>query len=186
MEKIKILFVGANPKNETRLRIDEEARDIEDSIKLSKQRDMFELKVISATTSRHLLQSVLEFEPNILHFSGHGNNDGISLEDINGNSQVVPIDGLVSLFAQFKDTIECVVLNSCYSEAQAVEIQKYINYVVGMNYSIPDKTAIEFSVGFYKALASGKGFEFAFESGLTIIKLSGLKGDSIPILLKKK
>ncbi len=35
-----------------------------------------------------------------------------------------------------------MVLNACYSEVQAAEINKHINYVIGIKQEITDKAAI--------------------------------------------
>jgi hypothetical protein len=77
MKKIKILFIGSNPSDQTRIRIDTELREIENSLKLSKQRENFELVQSHATRPRDLLQVMLDHEPEIVHFSGHGNQMGI-------------------------------------------------------------------------------------------------------------
>jgi hypothetical protein len=39
----KILFLAANPKNTSRLRLDEEVREIDDGLTRAKRRDQFEV-----------------------------------------------------------------------------------------------------------------------------------------------
>jgi len=51
-EMIKILFLGASPIDEVRLRVDEELRDIESGLKLATLRDQFELKSQWAITTK--------------------------------------------------------------------------------------------------------------------------------------
>lgn len=183
-EIIKILFLGASPINQDRLRIDEEVRNIENGLKLASLRDNFELKSEWAVTPKSLQQAMLDEKPTIVQFSGHGHTGGIALEDSLGNSKLIDINALGSLFELFSDKVQCVFLNSCYSELQAKEISKYIPYVIGMKNSVPDVTAIAFSVGFYTALGAGKDIEFAYKLGLVGIKLEGIEGSDIPILLK--
>ena len=120
--------------------------------------------------------------PTIVHFSGHGHQEGIMLQDEIGEPKIVTSDALTSLFKLFKDTIKCVVLNSCYSELQAQAIKSYIPHVIGMKSGIPDRAAIAFSVGFYKAIGARRDIPFAFELGVTAIKLDGIPDDDIPIL----
>ncbi|XMO86614.1 hypothetical protein AAFN75_17655 [Algibacter sp. AS12] len=182
-ESIKILFLGASPINEDRLRIDEEVRNIENGLKLASLRDRFELKSEWAVTTKTLQQAMLDEKPTIVQFSGHGHNGGIALEDSLGNSKLIDNNALGSLFELFSDKVQCVFLNSCYSESQAREISKHIPYVIGMKDSVPDATAIAFSVGFYAALGAGKDIEFAYKLGLVGIKLEGIGGSDIPILL---
>lgn len=182
-EMIKILFLGASPIDEVRLRIDEELRDIEKGLKLATLRDQFELKSEWAITTKSLQQAMLDERPTIVHFSGHGDVNGIAVEDSIGNSKLVDNDAIGSLFELFSENIKCVVLNSCYSESQAREISKHIPYVIGMKSSVNDKSAIAFSVGFYTALGAGKDIEFAFKMGTVAIKLEGISGSDIPILI---
>ncbi len=180
---IKILFLGASPINEDRLRIDEEVRNIEHGLKLASLRDRFILKSEWAVTSKSLQQAMLDEKPTIVQFSGHGHKGGIALEDTLGNSKLIDNSALGSLFELFKDNVQCVFLNSCYSESQAREIAKHIPYVIGMKSSVPDETAITFSIGFYAALGAGKDIKFAYKLGLVGIQLEGIGGNDIPIMI---
>ena len=182
-EMINILFLGASPIDEVRLRIDEELRDIEHGLKLATLRDQFELKSKWAVTAKTLQQAMLDENPTIVHFSGHGDTTGIAVEDTLGNSKLIENDAIGSLFELFATTTKCVILNSCYSESQAREIAKHIPYVIGMKSSVNDKAAIAFSVGFYTALGAGKDIEFAFKMGTVAIKLEGISGSDLPILI---
>jgi len=181
-DKYRILFLGANP-TASPLRLDEEVREIHTSIKLSKERDKLELIQEWAVTPQNLIQSVLDNSPKIIHFSGHGQSEGIILEDNSGSPKIITGEALAELFDLFKDNIECVVLNSCYSEEQALAIKQKIPFVIGMNTAIPDKAAIAFSVGFYKGIGAGKSIPFSFKLGITAIMLEGIGGEKIPKLV---
>lgn len=182
-DMIKILFLGASPIDEVRLRIDEEVREIENGLKLATLRDQFELKTKWAITTKSLQQSMLDENPTIVHFSGHGHTSGIAVEDSLGNSKLIDNDAIGSLFELFSEKIECVILNSCHSESQAKEIAKHIPYVIGMKSSINDKAAIAFAVGFYTALGAGKDIKFAFKMGTVAVKLEGITGSDLPVLI---
>ena len=181
----RILFVMANPLDSTKLRLDEEYREIDNGLRLSKGRDNFELKITTATRPNDLRREMLRYEPNIVHFSGHGDLEGIVLENETGESQLVSTQSLADLFSLFTDRTECVVLNSCYSEEQAKAIGKNISFVVGMNKAIPDKTAIQFAVGFYDAIGAGRSIEDAFRFGKNAISMNNVTGEEIPQLIKK-
>ena len=180
---IKILFLGASPIDEFRLRLDEEVRDIEAGLKIAALRDSFELKTEWAITTKTLQQAMLDEHPTIVHFSGHGDVSGIAVEDSLGNAKLIENDAIGSLFELFSKDINCVVLNSCYSESQAHEISKHIPYVIGMKKPVNDKAAIAFSVGFYAALGAGKDIQFAFKMGVVAVKLEGISGSEIPVLI---
>jgi hypothetical protein len=127
----------------------------------------------------------LEENPQILHFWGHGDINGIIIEDEYGESKTLSSNSIDSLFKLFSNTIECVILNACFSENQARDISKYIPFVIGMNDSIGDKTAIVFATSFYDAIGDGKNIEFAFKYGISNLSLEDLEGQNIPVLFKK-
>jgi hypothetical protein len=111
--------------------------------------------------------------------------EGLVLEDETGQAKLVDGQALASLFKLFADQVECVVLNSCYSEVQAKAIAQYIPYVIGMNQAIGDRAAIEFAVGFYDALGAGRSIEFAYELGCAAIRMAGISEHLMPVLIKK-
>jgi CHAT domain len=111
--------------------------------------------------------------------------EGLVLEDETGQPKLVDGASLASLFKLFADQVECVILNSCFSQVQAEAIAQYIPYVIGMNQAIGDKAAIEFAVGFYDALGAGRTVEFAYELGCSAIRLAGIAEYLTPVLIKK-
>ncbi|NJP09338.1 MAG: CHAT domain-containing protein [Leptolyngbyaceae cyanobacterium RU_5_1] len=179
----KILIVTANPKNTDELRLDEEIREVEAGLARARKRDQFEIISKWAVRPEDLYRALLDYEPQIVHFSGHGTgSQGLVLENDLGKLQLVSTESLARLFKVFKDKIECVFLNACYSETQAEAIYQHINCVVGMNQAIGDRAAIKFAVGFYDALGAGRPFEDAYEIGCTAIDLESLPESSTPVL----
>lgn len=184
--KLKILFLGANPKNTTRLRIDEELREIDQQLRLSTARERLSLAQGWAIRADDLQQALIDNEPQIVHFSGHGDVEGILIEDEQGNAHQISTDAVSELFGLFKESVKCVLLNACFSETQAKAILAHIPYVIGMRSEMPDAAAIKFSVGFYKAIAAGKTVEFAFSLGVNAIKLEGIDATLVPQLMKSQ
>jgi len=181
---IKILFLAANPRDSTQLRLDEEIRGIKQSLYHAKFRDNFDIEQEWAVGVSELQGHLLRHQPDIVHFSGHGSTASeIILEDNVGNSQTVSIRALSDLFFLLKDNIRCVVLNACYSEPQAQAIAKSINCVIGMSKAIGDKAAISFAVAFYQALGFGRNVKTAFDLGCLQIDLEGLDEQKTPKLL---
>jgi len=181
-----ILILAANPKNTSRLRLDEEVREIDAGLQRAKKRELFDLKQRWAVRVQDVYQSLLDFKPQIVHFSGHGvGDDGLELEDEIGKVRLVDTVALARLFDLFASNIECVILNACYSEVQAQAIVKHIPYVIGMNKQIGDKAAIKFATGFYNALGAGESVEFAYKLGCSVIQLDGIAENLTPVLKKK-
>jgi hypothetical protein len=181
-----ILIAAAAPSDEARLRLDVEVRDIEEGLRLAEQRDQFLLEKIWATRVRDLRRAMQTHKPTIVHFCGHGTGEqGIVLEDNQGKAQLVSSDALASFFELFIDSVECVVLNACFSDVQAKGIVKYIPYVIGMTKAIGDQAAIEFAVAFYDSLAAGDDYERAYKVACSAIAMQGISGHLIPELFKK-
>lgn len=182
-----ILFLAANPKDSSRLRLDEEARRIQGALERSKHRDKFELEQLWAVQIPDLRRALLDKQPGIIHFSGHGSALGrVFLEDAAGNGQEVSAEALGNLFRLFKQYIKCVILNACYSEVQAQEIAKHGIPVIGMKSAVPDQAGVVFSEAFYDALGAGQDIEFAFELGCSAIEMYQLAKEDLPVLHKNE
>lgn len=182
----KILILTANPKNTSKLRLDAEVREIQTGLERAKKRDQFEIITKWAVRPEDLRRALLDYEPQIVHFSGHGTaTEGLALENETGQTQLVSTHALASLFEVFKDKVECVLLNACYSVEQAEAIRQHIPYVIGMNHEIGDRAALEFAVGFYDALGAGRSIDDAFKLGCISIDLEGIPEALTPVLKHK-
>ena len=167
--------------------MDEEVREIKEALKLSANREKFEVITESALRVNDLRRSLLNNQPHIVHFSGHGaGNDGLALENKLGEMQLVSGESLAGLFELFEDFVECVVLNACYSEVQAEGIYQHIDCVIGMSQAIGDRAAIEFATGFYDALAVGRSYRDAFGFGCGAINLQGIPESQTPQIKVRK
>ncbi|MEO0397456.1 MAG: CHAT domain-containing protein [Cyanobacteria bacterium P01_A01_bin.137] len=169
----KILILAANPSDTTRLRLDQEYRDIQDGLERAQHRDNFELIYMSAVRPRDIQRALLNESPQIVHFSGHGEGEeGLVFQDDLGNSKLISSEALADLFELFASNIECVLLNGCYSKVQAESIVEHIEYVIGMQRAISDAAAIEFAVSFYDALGANRSYEFAYKLACNAIRLN--------------
>ncbi|MEG1667389.1 caspase family protein [Chryseobacterium sp.] len=128
--RIKILFTSANPRDENFLRLNQEARLIEYELMKAKFRDNFEFIKIKAIDINELQDALLNQSPQFLHFSGHGNCDGLTLLNDNDEAQLVKTKPLADLFKLFSNEIQCIFLNSCHSAGQSHEISKHIKKII--------------------------------------------------------
>jgi hypothetical protein len=184
-----VLILAANPKGTSRLRLDEEVREIDAGLQRSGRRDQFNLVQRWAVRPRDVYRAMLDFKPQIVHFCGHGAvNGGLALEAEAGEVQLVDAEALAGLFELFSVQLECVLLNACYSEVQANAISQRVDYVIGMNQAIGDRAAINFAVGFYDALGAGESFDFAYKIGCKAIHLydNGIPEHLTPVIKKKR
>jgi len=185
--KTSILFLAADPTDASRLRLGVEFREIQEKLKLAKLRGRFKLELPQLSVRpADFSQALLDVQPQIVHFSGHGTSEGaLCFETERGQSHLVQPEALAAFFEQFAGQVKCVVLNACYSEIQARAIAKYIDYVIGMNQAIGDNAAIAFAIGFYQALGAGRSIEEAYKFGCVQIKLQDIPEHLTPVLIKK-
>lgn len=179
----RILVLSAEPKDRGRLRLAEEVRNIQEGLERSMNRENFKIDYHPATRIKDMRRKMLDAQPNVVHFCGHGRGEkGITFENEDGSALDVSAIALASFFENFRDTVECVVLNACYSEVQATAIASYIPFVVGINDAIGDKLAIEFSVAFYDALFAKGSYEMAYKLACDSIHMLGAPESLKPIL----
>jgi len=186
MPKIKALFLEANPRSTNRLAIDEEMHAIEQKLRASEHRDALVFQSAWAVRPDDLLQLLNQHQPHVVHFSGHGSGEGLSLAGDDGRDRLVSTRALKALFTTLKDNIRLVVLNACYSREQAQALVEIIDCVIGMKESIHDETATAFASSFYRAIGFGRSIQEAFEQGITSLLLEGIAEEDIPELLVKQ
>ena len=180
-----ILILAANPSDTVRLRLAEEVRDVEEGLALSAGRDRFNIVSQWAVRPEDLRRALLKHQPQIVHFSGHGEGEeGLVFEDDAGQSKRIDSEALARLF-RLCPSVECVLLNACYSDVQAEAIRAHVSYVIGMKAAIGDRAALAFAVGFYDALGYHRPIPEAYEFGLAAIALKGINEVSTPVLLVK-
>jgi CHAT domain-containing protein len=184
--RVKILFLAADPSDESRLRLFQELRDIKARLQVAKS-DKYQLEQQESVRVGDITQAIFDIQPQIIHFSGHGKSTGeLCFENEVGKVQPVKPDALAAMFKLFSLQVNCVVLNACYSEVQAKVIAEHIPFVIGMNDAIGDKAAIAFAVGFYKALVANRSIEDAYQFGCVEIQLIGLPEHLKPVLYIKE
>jgi MoxR-like ATPase len=155
---IRILFIGANPANTFRLRMDLEHRAIERVISNSKMGERIQLITKLALPSDELVSAIQNTKPTIVHFCTHGEEDGIILEHESGEGKLVSPEMLSKMFLGLSERVPCVVLNSCasFGLAERLVSESQVACVVGLSSVIVDADAIEFASRFYKFLCDGE------------------------------
>jgi len=192
--RITILFLAANPHDTSRLNLDEEIRAIDAALQKAPHRKRFRVEQHWAVRSTELDDFLLRHRPQIVHFSGHGSPgselflEGAENRDVRRatgprTSERVSAASLSRLFAPLKGTVRCVVLNACYSDAQARAIAEHVDCVVGMSSAIGDAAAISFASALYQALAYGEDVDKAFQLACSEIDRARLRDEDVPRLI---
>lgn len=186
MKKIEVLFLGANGKDHAQLQLDEEFRDIQDNIRASGHPSLLQLESAWAVQPDDVLQLLNERHPQIVHFSGHGFKTGeLLFSDSDGTPVGVSIQALYDALTAFKNDIQVLFLNACFSRVQADMLTKVIDCVIAMNQAISDDAARIFAAAFYRAIGFGVSVQNAFEQGKAALSLRDLhEKDTIELLVK--
>jgi CHAT domain-containing protein len=204
MSRNLILFLAANPSDTDPLALDQECAAIERELRMTAHRDDFAFHSKWAVTVDELARHLMELEPTIIHFSGHGAGSGpaparsasthrhVALADAGGGSsgiylhgepegsQLVTARALAMLIKSAAPSARVVVLNACYSEAQADALRTVVDCVVGMTGAIRDDAARSFAVGFYRALGNRRSVGNAVEHAVATLAAKQLPDEQLP------
>lgn len=176
---IKVLFVSCNPSDQEALRVSGELRAIREALRLGEKGDKVIIYDLPAATIEDLTRALLREEYEIVHFSGHSDAKSLVFETAEGYAMEANLTAIADLIKRHEN-IKCVVLNGCESLSNmSVPI---CARTVGMDTSLVDDAAIEFSRGFYDALAAGKDIDFAIEEGISSVNLKGHDPKGIKVL----
>lgn len=182
-EKITVLFMASNPIDQTSLRLDKEARDIQEKIRKSEYRDSIVFESRWATRTIDILQAINETNPTIVHFSGHGADTGeLVLENVDGTTKLVSKEAVTAAISTASDTIKLVLFNACFSQSQAENIVQNIASAIGMSIEIGDEAACVFAANFYSSIGFGHSLQKAFNQAKAALLLEGIPEDSTPQL----
>lgn len=104
----------------------------------------------------------------ILHFSGHGNPDGLIIEGPLGRARLLRAQDLAGILAAYNEgKLILAFLSACHSEdACRLVVGAGVPIVVGIlrQATIGDQAAREFARAFYRLLAQGRSVGRAFEA----------------------
>lgn len=157
----KILILSANPPATARLQTDAELAEVWRRLQHAQS---FQLVFRAAVTLDDLRALLLDENPQILHFSGHGTRSGLLLDDGQGNSRTLTPKMLLSVL-ELINRLECIFLNACDSLLLGEAIQARADYIIAMQGEISDDGAREFTKAFYDGLVRGRDYPDAFKLG---------------------
>jgi hypothetical protein len=181
-EEITVLFLASSPEDQTQLRLDRETREIQRRVRSSEYRDSIWFEWRLARQLVDLIDDLNEVAPYIVHFSGHGDQDGLVFEDEARNTTELSNEQLGRLLGVGGDRIRLAVFNSCHSEAQARMACEYVDVAIGMNATIDDEIAKTFAGQFYNSLGFGKSVGESFRQAVLQVEFEHGTGRDVPQL----
>lgn len=162
--RLTVLVLFSDPSGT--LRLDREMREIHNVIRLSEKRDHVRVESRWAARPEDLSQAILDTRPQVVHFSGHGDDrSGLVFEGDDGEPRVInPVD-LVGLVRAIGQSVRVILYNACWSGEAATAMAERVQVAIGMDAPVTDDGARAFAAGFYRAVGSGQSVQAAFEVG---------------------
>lgn len=170
--RLRILVLAANPKDTSKLALEAEHQLLRNRMHDNMEAANCELLVEWAARPFDLQLALKNNKPHVVHFAGHGDQEGISLEDDEGKSLPVSKEMLAMLLDAGRPELRLVVLNACSSALQLNKLKEVVDYIVGTKAPVRDEIAVSFTAHFYEAVAVGGSVREAF------LKAQGKLADS--------
>ena len=163
VSKVKILFVQATPPDQQALDTGIEQSRLDDALWASLNRDVFDLRTRAATHIDDLVPGLRRFRPQVVHFSGHGEQHGdvvFSTPDGKASHLLSAENFAETLRLYTKDAdpaVSLVVLAGCYTDEAAQRLSQFVGCAVGMADRVGDTAMVEtFTPTLYRALGDGR------------------------------
>lgn len=165
-EKLRVLYMTANPSLD--LRTDNEVRQVQQSLRGARYRDLVELQQRPAATFQDLLDGLNDVRPHIVHFSGHAGDQSVQFDrgdTEHGIGELVGFGLLMKALAATDHPPRLLVLNACDTLYGSESILPAVPVVIAMSDAVLDTAAILFAAQFYAAIGSGQSVGAALKQG---------------------
>lgn len=162
-EPLRILMLAANPIDKNKLALKKEYRLLRRKMLPNIEAGSCDLRREWATTAEDLQDALTAFKPHIVHFSGHGTDGCICLEDEERKSHPLSKRELGLLLNMAKSWLRVIVLNACCSGQQVDNLVQLVDFIVGTKVPVVDSAALQFTNDFYRTIAIGGTVREAFK-----------------------
>jgi tetratricopeptide (TPR) repeat protein len=181
----RIIFISALPRNYEHLdQVNDEINSIKDDIfdGMNIEQQDYRTEVIQYI-DKDRITDIFAFQPDIIHFTGHGTTNGMVLQ----YGEPISAKQLKDLFVDQKE-IQLLFLNACYSADQISELLqlKNIKYIIGNEGEVSEDSATDFASIFYKHYKRAKNIPQAFvDAGSTYKFKNPTKMNISPVFYPK-
>ena len=155
-----IVFLSfANAQEKHLPLLDKERQAIVEFLRPLEDRDYFSVRHEPSVTRDILSTYLSEYRDRIIlfHYAGHAESDKLVAAD--GSAYA---EGLAALLGKMPN-LQLVFLNGCSTQGQVEQLLKAgVKAVIGTSVPVRDDLAMEFSIGFYQALATGQSISDAY------------------------
>lgn len=197
-EPLRVLYLTANPEADDTttiqpdgsttttsryLRLDREVREVQQTLRGAKYRELVTVEHRPAATAEDLIDALNDVRPHLVHFSGHGWPGGIVFD--NGHldeprEHPVAFDLLAEVLAATDTPPKVLVLNACETRDGADLLLPAVPVVIAMADTIDDTAAIVFARRFYAAIASAQPVGIALAQAQAAMRLTTPEDADLP------
>jgi len=186
---LRLLMAVATPADRPELSVGTELAHLDSALGELASAGLLETIRLEHTSLERLDAALLEHQPHVLHFIGHGDfigDDGVLLlESDHQPNRAEAIAGrqLAMLLRNYRAHLRLVFLNSCMGATSAQGdpfggvaqslIRRGIPAVIAMQFPIPDEAAVALSRHFYRYLAAGQPVDAALSSARAFLYARG-------------
>jgi CHAT domain-containing protein len=135
-----------------------------------------------------LLRALNEYQPNVVHFSGHGGAGSLSFDsedDLATGSNQLDFSVINDVISAIDNPPVMLVFNACDTLTGAEVFTDTVSAVLAMSGSIGDLAAVVFAPAFYAALSAGQSVKSALAQGKAMLKAQAVGDEDLPTLLLK-
>ncbi|MCW2363170.1 MULTISPECIES: CHAT domain-containing protein [Sphingobium] len=161
---MKIMYVSNNPEQADPLQIEQEVQELQESLERNADSEPIVFRVFSALPVERLAETVRREQPDILHFSAHGEEGALVLG--HAELDVVEVDGprLAGLLSGCPKKPKLIVLNACSSNQMAASLAAAggADFVIGTDAPIMNAAARAMVTTLYQQLANAASIAQAF------------------------
>lgn len=185
---LKIALLVTNPDRRASLQTGVEARYIDEGIKLAGQSESVDLKAIIAPTLNDLIDALNSYQPQIVHFSGHGGGGALVFDNERAGDDggtVLDFDMIARVILATTAKPHLLVLAACDTVNGAEQFLDATPAVVAMSDSIDDDAACEFSARFYRSLTGGATIRNSLTQAKILLEHKGYADAQLPELIAK-
>jgi Tfp pilus assembly protein PilF len=193
--KKKVLMLLTDPEGEEKRRRREEIRRVKAAKDRARNGDQFDVDSQPDVDAARFSQEVSKLEPFIIDIFG---NEG-GIEDLvfeksikeavfTESEKIQLISDLFRVYSESVKSVECIILNGCYSISQAQEIVQHVEFVIGIDHALGEENITDFLEEFYYQVFSERGIKGAHSFGCNRVKRKNSKDihDLLPKLLNRK
>jgi hypothetical protein len=176
-KQLVVLFLTSNPVPESSLRVDGEVRKVQEAIRGSKFRGNVRVEYRPAADVNSILDGLNDLSPQIVHFSGHGDQTGLVTDDgsiLGASDTSLSYCQLAKALAATDIPPSLLVLNSCWGSKGQKALSPVVQFLVSMNAPISDLAASVFAPRFYAAIASGQSIKSSFDQAALAVEMASI------------